>query len=135
LSGRSYGTGARARRAARGRRAQRVGVEAEARVAAALERDGWRVLARRWRGAGAELDLIVERDGGVLRFVEVKQRGAGDFVGLEAIGPAKVHRLRRAADAWLAMWPGPVRELALMVAWVEVLPGGGERMTFYDDAA
>ena len=42
------------------RAALALGALAEARVAAALEADGWRVLARNWRFEGGELDLVVD---------------------------------------------------------------------------
>jgi putative endonuclease len=55
--------------------------------------------------AGAELDLVVRR-GRTIAFVEVKSK-AGDGHGdpLEMVGPVKVARIRRAAEAWLAAHP------------------------------
>ena len=57
-----------------------------------------------WIG-GYELDLVVRR-GRALAFVEVKSK-SGDRVGdpLEMVGPEKQRRLRRAAEAWLAVHP------------------------------
>ncbi len=81
------------------RSARQFGISSEARVAAALEAGGCTVLARNWRGGGGEIDLVVSRDQKV-RFVEVKARvGQHDF---EPIHPAQVHRLRRAATAFMA---------------------------------
>jgi putative endonuclease len=60
-------------RADRGRRAQALGVSAEASACAILEREGWVVRARRLRTAAGELDLIAERDG-LLAIIEVKAR-------------------------------------------------------------
>lgn len=63
---------------------------------------GWEVLARNWRCAHGELD-IVARDGSELAVVEVKTRRTrtyGDPV--EAVTGAKLARLRRLAAAWLA---------------------------------
>ena len=57
----------------RGRRAQALGVDAEAAACAALERDGWTVLARRLHTKAGEVDVIAERDG-LLAIVEVKAR-------------------------------------------------------------
>jgi putative endonuclease len=48
-------------------------VDAETLAAAALERDGWRVLGRRLRTAAGEVDLVAER-AGLLAVVEVKAR-------------------------------------------------------------
>ena len=80
------------------------GRHAEARAAAALEGEGWRVLARRVRTPAGELDLVAEREG-LLAFVEVKARatlGAAAF----ALGAAQRRRLLGAAEAWLAAHPG-----------------------------
>ncbi|HEY7471318.1 MAG TPA: YraN family protein [Gemmatimonadota bacterium] len=55
-----------------------LGEAGEEAAAAFLTREGWRILARRWKGAGREIDLVAERDG-VLALVEVKTRRSGDF--------------------------------------------------------
>jgi putative endonuclease len=39
----------------------------------ALERDGWRILARRLRTSAGEIDMVAEKDG-LLAVVEVKAR-------------------------------------------------------------
>jgi putative endonuclease len=105
------------------------GAETEARVANALVEDGWRVLARNWRGAGGEIDLVVEREGR-LRFVEVKARsGDDDLAGLEAIGEHKQRRLRGAAEAFLANYEDLVDEACFLVAWV-----AGGTIEWIDDA-
>jgi putative endonuclease len=62
-----------AHRVIRGGRAHASGIDAEALACAALERDGWTVLARRERTAAGEVDIIAERDG-LAAFVEVKRR-------------------------------------------------------------
>ncbi|MBW5481989.1 YraN family protein [Streptomyces bambusae] len=79
-----------------------------------LARAGMTVVARNWRhGRSGELD-IVARDGDALVVCEVKTRRAGPFEHpAAAVGPAKVERLRRLAECWLAghggMPPGGVR--------------------------
>lgn len=79
-----------------------VGQYGEKIVARSLERDGWEVLARNWRTARGELDLVA-RDGNTLVAVEVKtRRGTGFGSPLEAVTPAKVARLRSLLAAWLA---------------------------------
>src|SRR5690606_21679932 len=93
------------------------GAEAEAFVARELQGDGWEVLARNWRGAGGELDLVARRDGR-LRFVEVKAREAGDPSGLDAVVGRKVDRLVRAAEAWLQEHAAPFEEACFLVAVV-----------------
>jgi putative endonuclease len=57
----------------RGRVAHARGLQAEAAACAALERDGWIVLARRLRTAAGEIDAVAERDG-LLAIIEVKAR-------------------------------------------------------------
>jgi putative endonuclease len=116
---------------ARARRLEALafGAAAEAKVADALVVDGWTVLARNWRGAGGEIDVVVERDG-KLRFVEVKARtGPDDLVGLEAIGEHKQRRLRAAAEAFLSSYGRPFDEACFLVAWVE-----GGTIEWIDDA-
>lgn len=78
---------------------------------------GWQVLARRWRAAGGELDLVVHRDG-CLRFVEVKLRAEGALTGWEVFTPTKMSRVRRVADAWLQTWKGPLTDCAISAALV-----------------
>lgn len=102
-------------------RAQARGRTAEGWVAWRLEAQGWTVLATNYEGSGAELDVIVVRDG-VVRFVEVKARQPGDDTGWESVGRQKQRRLVRAAETWLASHPGPVREAAFLLALVTTGP-------------
>lgn len=60
-------------KALRGQRAAASGVDAEGIACAALERDGWHVLARRVRTKAGEVDIVAQRDG-ILAIVEVKSR-------------------------------------------------------------
>ena len=65
-----------------------------------LKRNGYRIVARNFRAAGAEID-IVAMDGETLVFVEVKTRrnreaGAPE----EAVDERKQIRMRRAAEAF-----------------------------------
>ncbi|HZT92345.1 MAG TPA: YraN family protein [Gaiellaceae bacterium] len=66
---------------------------------------GYRVLATNVWLAGAELDVVARR-GRVVVFCEVKSK-SGDEYGdpLEMVGPVKIRRVRRAAEAWLAVHP------------------------------
>jgi len=59
-----------------------------------LRLQGWRVLARRARVPGGEVDLIARR-GRILAFVEVKQRGSEEA----AAWALDEYRLRRVAVA------------------------------------
>jgi putative endonuclease len=78
------------------------------------------VLARNWRCADGEIDLIL-RDGADVVFCEVKTR-RGDRFGTPAaaVRPAKVRRLRRLALRWLEQASVRPREIRFDV--VAVLP-------------
>ena len=63
---------------------------------------GMVVLDRNWRCVHGEID-IVARDGPTLVFCEVKTRRSARFgAPAEAVGVAKVGRLRRLATLWIA---------------------------------
>lgn len=84
--------------------AEARGRDAETRAAAALEAEGWAVLARRCRTPAGELDLVAEREG-LLAFVEVKARPSLAEAAF-ALGPRQRARLCAAAECWLAANPG-----------------------------
>ena len=67
-----------------------------------LRGQGYRVLARNFRGPHrGEVDLIA-RDGRLLLFVEVKTRRAGGRIrGLDAVDRDKQKLIERGANAWL----------------------------------
>ena len=66
-----------------------------------LRECGYEIVARNWRTAQGEID-IVAREGSTLIFVEVKSRSRPDFGGPEAaVHPAKQRRLIAAASAFL----------------------------------
>ncbi len=94
------------------------GYEAECFVAKTLCDQGWRVLARNWRGGGGELDIIASRSG-CLRFVEVKARD-DHALGLEVITASKQRRLISAAEAWLDHVRCEVHEMCFVVALVSL---------------
>ena len=83
----------------------------------------------RWL-AGAELDLVVRR-GRVLAFVEVKSK-SGDGFGdpFEMVTPVKIGRIRRAADAWLALHP----ELSRLEVRFDVIAERAGRIEHLPDA-
>jgi len=72
---------------ARGRKAENI-------AAWWLRLHGWRILARRARVPGGEVDLVARR-GRIVAFVEVKQRGTADA----AAWALDEYRLRRVATA------------------------------------
>jgi putative endonuclease len=67
-----------------------------------LRRCGYRIVARNFRAAGAEIDLIA-MEGETLVFVEVKTR-SGDGAGapVDAVDARKQERMRRAAEVFAA---------------------------------
>lgn len=78
-----------------------MGSRGEALVASYLERRGWQVLARNWRTARGELDLVCRDPAGVVVACEVRSRtGRGYGTPLESITYAKARRLRQLAAGW-----------------------------------
>jgi putative endonuclease len=78
-------------------------LSAESRAAAFLLIKGYRILARRFRSAVGEIDIVARRRR-TLVFVEVKAREDFDAAA-EAIGPRQQRRIIAAAQAWLAARP------------------------------
>jgi len=67
-----------------------------------LHEQGMITLDRNWRCDEGELDLVL-RDGDVLVVCEVKTRSSDDFGSPhEAVGDAKLARLRSLAERWMA---------------------------------
>lgn len=76
---------------------QLLGAHGERLAARRYEDHGYEVVARNWRCADGELDLVV-RDDRRLVFVEVKTRSSDRFGHpAEAVTPAKQRRIRRLA--------------------------------------
>ena len=66
-----------------------------------LERQGWRVVQRRFRNGRRDIDLVVEREGTVA-FVEVKARRGSRFgTPVEAVNWKKQKELARSAHVWI----------------------------------
>lgn len=87
------------------RQAERRGRGAETLACWYLRLKGWRVLARRARVPGGEVDIVARR-GRTLAFVEVKARGSGEA----ADNSLDRHRLRRVAVAAERLAPRFMRE-------------------------
>ena len=94
-----------------------AGQSAEYAVEADYERRGYAVAARRWRGSGGELDLVL-RDGEGLIFVEVKK--ARDFDrAVQRLSPAQIARIWGAAQEFAGSEPkGLLTEMRFDVALV-----------------
>jgi putative endonuclease len=100
--------------------AERRGRRAETLAAWLLRAKGYRILARRFRVAAGEIDLITRR-GRTIAFVEVKAR-ADHAAALEAVSPQQRRRIAAAAEGWLAR-RGDAAGCALRFDVVAVLPG------------
>ena len=81
------------------RKALYLGHLAEWLVIVLLALKGYRILARRYRSKGGEIDIIALR-GKVVAFVEVKARRELS-VGLDALSHEKIRRFSLAVDHWL----------------------------------
>jgi putative endonuclease len=83
-------------------RCRRLGEWGESVAAAYLVQRGYEVLARKWRCAAGEIDIVARHDG-MLTFVEVRTR-SGDDPGMaaESVTNAKRARLMALATLFLA---------------------------------
>lgn len=81
----------------------RLGISAESRAAAWLIGRGYRILARRFRCAAGEIDIVAGRRR-LLVFVEVKARATLDGAA-ESVTPRQRARIAAAAEIWLAQNP------------------------------
>lgn len=78
-----------------------LGAAGEDAAARWYESSGYEVVARNWRCAEGELDLVVLRRG-VLAFCEVKTRRSERFgAPIEAVTSTKAHRIRHLAARFL----------------------------------
>jgi putative endonuclease len=103
---------------------RRLGPEAERRVRRHYRLRGYRILAANARAGGYELDIVVRR-GRTVTVCEVKARSGAEYgAPVEAVGPEKVRRVRRAAEAWLARRP----ELAGLDVRLEAVAVSGRRI-------
>lgn len=84
-----------------------------------LRRRGWTILARRWRAAGGELDLVAARAQTVI-FCEVKTRSSERAL-VEPLTRAQRARIARAAAAFVALHPG-IAERRLRLDLITVQP-------------
>lgn len=112
---------------------QAMGRAGEDAAARHLEAAGWRILARRWRAAGHEIDLVAERDGTVA-FVEVKTRAARPLAPPStAVDWRKRRRIATAARVAAARWADRARAFRFDVVSVWMEPGG-PRVEHLEDA-
>lgn len=111
-------TGRQTARARRGATAHLSGAAAEEQVSRHYARAGHEIAARRWRGAGGEIDVIV-REGARTVFVEVK-RSATHAQAAERLGPRQIARLFDCAGEYMGTLPdGMNSEVRFDVALVD----------------
>jgi putative endonuclease len=83
--------------------AEQAGRRAETLVALYLQLTGHRILARRYRCASGEIDLIARR-GRTIVFVEVKQRRRAEHA-IEPVTARSEERILRSGETWLNRHP------------------------------
>ena len=106
--------------------------DGEAAAWEAYRRRGYRLVARNWRCALGELDLVLEKDGRVV-FCEVKARTSSFYGGPhEAVTPSKQRKLRALAQAFSGSRPQPPAGYRFDVASVTLGPGGADVHVFED---
>lgn len=95
------------------------GLAAEEQVAAAYERAGCPIAARRWRGRyGGEIDLVA-RDGDRVIFIEVK-RSATHARAAERLSERQMRRIHASATEFIGTEPrGQLTEVRFDLALVD----------------
>lgn len=99
----------------------------------ALAREGWAILAHRFRAGRHDVDLVVRR-GDLVAFVEVKTRASAGFGAPEqALSWRKRRALAWAAAVWVARHGRPGDRYRFDVVAVE-RAGGGMKTRHIPDA-
>ncbi|GAA6209589.1 YraN family protein [Cognatishimia sp. WU-CL00825] len=102
----------------RGKTAYLAGETAERLVQKQYEQSGLVLAAHRWRGGGAEIDLIF-RDGALCVFVEVKQSKDWQRAS-QSLSSAQMQRIMTAATVFVAHEPkGQLTDMRFDVALVD----------------
>src|SRR5580700_8577107 len=84
-----------------------------------LRRSGYRIVARNFRAAGAEIDLVAI-DGDILVFVEVKtRRSRAAGAPEEAVDERKQIRMRRAAEVFARRYRAEDSEMRFDIVAVD----------------
>ena len=121
---------ARSARQRRGELAYHSGLAAEEIVAGDYARRGFPAAARRWRGLGGEIDIIL-RDGDGVIFVEVKKAETHDEAALR-LSRAQLARIEASAAEYLDGLPrGALTECRIDLALVD----GAGRVAIIENAS
>ena len=110
----------------------RIGRKAEDLACDLLTREGYEILARRYRTRPGEID-VVGRSAGVLCFVEVRSRTRSAWSPEETISWQKNHRIEAAARQYIAehsLFDEPARFDVVAVDW----SGKAARVRLHRDA-
>jgi len=100
----------------------------------AYRRRGYRLVARNWRSALGELDLVVAR-GDLLVFCEVKARTSAGLGGPhEAVTAPKQRKLRHLAETFVSAVRPPASRYRFDVASVTWNPRGSPSVHVFEDA-
>ena len=112
---------------------QALGLQGERIAARWMSRDGWSVVAHRFRSGHRDVDLIMRREA-VVAFVEVKAR-RGDTFGspVEAVHYRKQRELSRSAKVWVDRFGEPGLEYRFDVLGV-LISGDQVRVRHVPDA-
>ncbi|MEP2716650.1 YraN family protein [Pseudophaeobacter sp.] len=101
-----------------GLRAYLAGASAEEQAVRAYEAQGYELVEQRWRGAGGEIDLILQK-ASLWVFVEVKT-GPSHAAALARITPRQMARVAASAALFLDQQPeGGLSEARIDVAVVD----------------
>jgi len=102
----------------KGKTAYHAGIAAEDSVARSYIRQGYKLIAQRWRGRSGEIDLIVQQ-GDVFVFIEVKKSSSFAQAALR-ITPAQKARIFAAANEFVSKKPkGLLSEMRFDAALVD----------------
>ena len=103
---------------------QRLGRRGEALARRHLQSRGYVVLETNYRTRSGEIDIVAEKDGGVV-FVEVRTKTSGHFgPPEESITPQKREHLVAAAQQYLQDNDAADRDWRIDLVAVELGPGG-----------
>jgi putative endonuclease len=106
------------------RRTPALGRRGERAAEKHLKRNGYRIVARNYRAAGAEIDLVAI-DGGVLVFVEVKTRRSHTAGAPEdAVDACNQIRMRRAAEVFASQYRALETTMRFDVVAIDAADGG-----------
>jgi putative endonuclease len=90
----------------RGTRAELSGRQAETLAMLLLCCKGYRILARRLRNAGGEIDLVAKNLAGIVCFIEVKNR-PDDATAVAAVSKVQRARIVKAAQIYFSRKKAP----------------------------